>query len=148
MMQLQFEFMVGLQESISNQDRICNALLIAKGQIELLEALLRKTDKRCTLDDATSDLCTPFDGGGKWRGSITLGLFLDGLIDRVGADNSRRPSRNRGLLRIWYLRDEAKAKKRIESLRRRISAKENPQTAATESGQVESTITETTGKES
>lgn len=148
MIQLNFEFMVGLHEVLINGDRIGNALKIAKGQLALLQALLSKNDRRCTLDDATEDLSITFSDDGKWRGHVTLGLFLEGLIDRVGAENSKRPSRNRGLLRLWLLLDESKARKRIESLQRWITERENPRTAATERGQVESTIIETTGKES
>jgi hypothetical protein len=146
--QLNFEFVVGLQEVLINGERIGNALKIAKGQVELLQALLSKKDRRCTLDDATEDLSLKFSDDGKWRGRVTLGLFLEGLIDRVGAENSKRPSRNRGLLRLWILLDESKARKRIESLQRWITERENPRTAATERGQVESTIIETTRKES
>ncbi len=148
MIQLHFEFLIGLQEVLNNGERIGNALKIAKGQVELLQALLSKNDRRCTLDDATADLSFKFDDDGKWRGHVTLGLFIEGLIDRVGAENSKRPSRNRGLLRLGQLLDESKARKRIESLQRWISERENPRSAATENGQVESTITETTGKES
>lgn len=148
MIQLHFEFIVGLQEAINNSERICNSLKIAKGQVELLQALLSKGNKRCTLDDATADLSLKFDDDGKWRGAVTLGLFTDGLIEQAGAENSKRPSRNRGLLRLWILLDESKARKRIESLQRWISERENPRTAATERGQVESTIIETIEGES
>lgn len=148
MIQLHFEFIVGLQEVLNNGERIGNTLKIAKAQLELLQALLSKNDKRCTLDDATADLSIKFSDDGKWRGAVTLGLYNDKLIDRVGAENSKRPSRNRGLLRLWRLLDESKARKRIESLQRWISERENPRSAATENGQVESTTTETTGKES
>jgi hypothetical protein len=148
MIQLHFEFLVGLQEVLNHGDRIGNALKIAKGQLALLQALLSKNDRCCTLDDATEDLSIKFSDDGKWRGHVTLGLFSDGLIDRVGAENSKRPSRNRGLLRLWILLDESKARKRIESLQRLITERENPRSAATENGQDGSTITETTGKES
>lgn len=148
MIQLHFEFLVGLQEALKHGDSFGNAMKIARGQLELLQALLSKNDKRCTLDDATADLSIKFSDDGKWRGAVTLGLFTDGLIDRVGAENSKRPSRNRGLLRLWQLLDEAKARKRIESLQQWISERENPRSAATENGQVESTSTKTIGKES
>lgn len=148
MIQLQFEFLVGLQEFVNNSDSVGNVLKIAKGQLDLLQTLLSKKDRICTLDDATADLSIKFDDNGKWRGAVTLGLFSDGLIDRVGAENSKRPSRNRGLLRLWILLDESKARKRIESLQRLITERENPRSAATENGQDGSTTTETTRKES
>ena len=132
MRQCVFQFMVGC----FNSERVSNELKIAKGQLVFLEALLSHPDRVCTLDDGTSDLAFRFDDdGGKWRGHITLGLWLCGLIESVGAENSKRPSRNRGLLRKWRCKDDAKARRKIEQLKRWIDQKENPQTAATVDGQ-------------
>ncbi len=144
MTQLWFEFVVGLFD----ESHVPNSLKIAKGQLDLLETLMAKVDRLGTLDDATDDLTESFDDGGKWRGSITLELFRDGVIGHAGAENSKRPSRNRGLLRLWRLVDERKAMRRIEYLRRLIDEIENPQTAATACGQAESKITEPTRKDS
>ncbi len=140
MIQLHFEFMVGVHDDATH---VPNSLKIAKGQLDLLESLLAKSDRVCTLDDATRDLAESFDDGGKWRGSITLELYRDGVISQAGAENSKRPSRNRGLLRSWRLEDERKAKQLIESLRRFIEAKENPPTAATVRGSNTTTTTPT-----
>lgn len=140
MIQLNFEFMVGVHDESAP---VPNSLKIAKGQLDLLETLIGKADRVATLDDATPDLLESFDDGGKWRGSITLELFRDGVISQAGAENSKRPSRNRGLLRLWRLTDERKARQAIESLRRFIEAKENPQTAATVRGSNTTTTTPT-----
>ena len=135
MIQLHFEFMVGAHNT---NPRVSNAMKIAKGQLALLETLFAKSDHTCTLDDATRDLLELFNDGGKWRGSITLELYRDGVISPCGADNSRRPSRNGGLLHVWTIANIGKARRWIAWLRRWIEAKENPQTAATVGGQVKS----------
>ena len=145
MIQLHFEFVVGVHDA----DRgVPNSLKIAKGQLDLLEALLAKPDRVATLDDATEDLSEAFEDGGKWRGQITLELFRDGVITQAGAENSKRPSRNRGLQRKWRSTDDRKVRQAIEALRRWIEAKENPQTAATVGGQVESKTKQPIGKDS
>lgn len=145
MSQLYFQFAIEYQAVVLS-DR--NDVKIAKGQVALLAALLGAKDHCGTLDNATADLSYRFEDDGKWRGQVTLGLFLDGLIDRVGAENSKRKSRNRGLLRKWRLLDEQKARQRIDSLRRLIESIENPRTAATDRGQVISAQSESTGKDS
>ncbi len=136
--QLYFEFMV-MRDCLFVSNQVNNSLQIAKGQLRLLEALLATPSRIATIDDATENLADRFDDGGKWRGQVTLGLYLDGVIDRVGADNSQRPHRNRGLLRVWRLISESKAVKRIQSLRRFIQEKENPQSAATDAGNRDNT---------
>ena len=94
-----------------------NSLKILKGQVSLLAALLAANDGNGTLDDATAKLSEPFEDAGKWRGQIPLGLWRDRLIEPVGAENSKRRSRHRGLLRRWRLIDRAKAVKKIEAIR-------------------------------
>ncbi len=94
-----------------------NNFKILKGQVALLAALLAANDGNGTLDDATAKLSEPFEDSGKWRGQITLGLCREGLIESVGAVNSNRRSRHRGLLRRWRLVDRVKARAKIESLR-------------------------------
>lgn len=115
-----------------------NDVKIAKGQIALLAVLLAANDHQGSLDDATADLSKQFDDDGKWRGQICLGLFNDGLITRAGATNSKRLSRNAGLLRRWRLLDADKARDRIESLKRWIDSIENPRPAATDAGNSQS----------
>ncbi len=120
-----------------------NDVKIAKGQVALLAALVLANDHRGTLDDATADLSATFDDGGKWRGRITLGLSVDGIIAEVGATNSKRIRRNRGLIRRWRLVDVDKARRKIESLKRWLDATKKPLTvapvAASESNNTQST---------
>lgn len=139
MNQTYFEFAIAYR-TVINADR--NDLKIAKGQVAFLAALVNANDQKGTLDDATADLATAFDDNGKWRGAITLQLSLDGLIAEVGATNSRRLSRRRGLLRRWRLVDAGKARRKIESLKRWIDETESPRPGATGTG-IESTTTAT-----
>ena len=120
--QQNFEFAIVFQAVWSDR----NDLKIAKGQVALLAALIAANDHLATLDDATANLSEKFDDDGKWRGHICLGLSQDGLIETVGAENSKRTSRNAGLLRRWRLVDVAKAKLKIESLQRWIDGIEKP----------------------
>lgn len=115
--QTYFEFAIEYKTPVGDEP---NNLKIPKGQIALLAALLAANDGNGTLDDATAKLSEPFEDSGKWRGQITLGLCREGLIASVGAENSKRRSRHRGLLRRWRLVDRKKAQSKIEALRRLI----------------------------
>ena len=112
-----FEFPIQYRAPVSDET---NSLKIAKAQIALLSALLSADDCNGTLDDGTANLSEPFEDSEKWRGQIPLGLGREGLIESIGAENSRRRSRHRGLLRRWRLVDQAKARRKIEVLRRLI----------------------------
>lgn len=112
--QTYFEFAIEYRTPVGDEP---NCQKILKGQVALLAALLTANDGNGTLDDATAKLAEPFEDSGKWRGQITLGLWRDGLIEPVGAENSRRRSRHRGLLRRWRLMDREKAQLKIEALR-------------------------------
>lgn len=117
------------------------AELVAEGQIALLEALLRSADGTATVDDATSDLSEKFDRGGKWRGSIPSRLARQRIIERVGDCKSDRPSRHRGYVSVWRVINRDSAENEIERLSAILNAKkENPQSAATDGGQVVSII--------
>ena len=117
------------------------AELVAEGQIALLEALLRSAEGTATVDDATSDLSTKFDRGGKWRGSIPSRLARNRIIERIGDCKSDRPSRHRSYVSVWRLVDRERALHEIERLLAiRYASKENPQAAATDCGHVESII--------
>ena len=115
--QTYFKFAIEYRTPVGDEP---NNTKILKGQVALLAALLTANDGNGTLDDATAKLSEPFDDSGKWRGQITLGLCRDGLIESVGAVNSKRRSRHRGLLRRWRLVDRVKARAKIESLRQFI----------------------------
>lgn len=84
---------------------------IRAGKIAMLDALLRSPDGTATIDDATppDDLREAFADGGCWRGSVTLSLAKDGLIEKVAAGPSVRPSRHAGLRHVWRLTDRPTA---------------------------------------
>lgn len=112
-----FKFAIEFQIPIGDEP---NKLKIARGQLSLLCALLAAVDGNGNLDDATAELSEKFEDAGKWRGQVPLGLWQDGLIEQIGADNSKRRSRHSGLLRRWRLIDRAKAQLKIDALRVRI----------------------------
>ncbi|MDP1561990.1 MAG: hypothetical protein Q8M16_11480 [Pirellulaceae bacterium] len=131
MTQTVFNFAIEYQQTIIGNR---NDVKIAKGQIALLRHLLAAKDNLGSLDGATTDLTMKFADNGKWRGWVCLGLSIDGLITEVGAVNSQRPPRNRGLLRRWRLVDAGKAKRKIKSLESWLEGIENPPTAGTVGG--------------
>ncbi|MDA9857489.1 hypothetical protein N9D23_05165 [Rubripirellula sp.] len=96
---------------------------VTLGRVALLEALLRSPDRTGTIDDATSDdaIGSAFQDGGKWRGTITRSLAADGLIERVGFDESNRPSRHCGPVGRWRLVDPLAARRYVERLRVALS---------------------------
>ncbi len=74
---------------------------------------------------------------------------LDFLIDRsFGNGNSRRPIFANVTLRLGRFLPESNPRHRATLFRRWTAKKEYPQTAATECGQVQSTIIETNLQES
>lgn len=122
--------------------------LVAIGQIALLRAALNSEDGTATVDDATTDLSASFDNGGKWRGSIPSRLARCGIIQRVGDRKSDRPSRHRGYVSIWRLMNRDLAQQEINRLSAILDMKkENPQSAATDCGLVESIIYKPTLKD-
>ncbi len=108
---------------------------VAVGQSLFLLALLKSATGIATIDDATDDKSSTFPGGGKWRGSVVRGLAVAGVIERVDAVCSSRPSRHRGLLTRWRLVDRDKAERWLQSLAKRFGdLTKNPQAAATAAG--------------
>ncbi len=89
-------------------------------ELRFLNALCENDE--ATTDDAVDDLSAKFADGGKWRGSIPLRLARDGLIERVGAANSLRKHRHRGLLRIWRIRNRVAVDARRFTLRTMLAA--------------------------
>ncbi|MEN0109291.1 MAG: hypothetical protein AAF805_01080 [Planctomycetota bacterium] len=87
------------------------AIRVRAGQLALLDALLRSPDGMATIDDATppDDLRAAFADGGQWRGTVPRSLAADGLIEKVAAGASLRPSRHAGARYIWRLADRTKA---------------------------------------
>lgn len=82
---------------------------LATGKVAFLRVLLVSPDGIATIDDATSDLAAEFADGGKWRGTVCRSLATAGIIERVGVVQSDRPSRHRGYVTRWRLRDRHKA---------------------------------------
>jgi hypothetical protein len=133
---------------------------VVRGQIALLEALLRSPTGECTLDDATADLAVSFPCGGKWRGQVPLRLAKLGIIEPAGYARSVRPSRHRGFLTRWRLVDREMAvlhlacleiKLELENLEKQIQvldeATKNLPAGATAAGNEFSSLTTQTSKE-
>jgi hypothetical protein len=122
---------------------------VAAGQVALLRALMASDDGTATIDDATDDLTHRFVGGGKWRGTVTSALSRRGIIERIGDRKSDRPTRHRGYVSLWRLKDRNKARQEIERLTAWLSAveKENPQSAATDAGDLNGNHKTQTDKE-
>lgn len=137
MIQTTFQFAIEFQAAIHSQS---NDVRIASCQLALLTHLLGANDRCGTIDNATADLSKSFGDDGRWRGYVTLGLHADGIIEPVGAEKSRRPSRNRGLIHRWRLVNADRAKDRINELQRCLE-KQNPLTAGTVAGNSESSNT-------
>lgn len=109
---------------------------VTAGQVALLRAILATDDGTATIDVATDDLTHQFAGGGKWRGTVVSALARRRIFERIGDRKSDRPTRDRGYLSLWRLRDRDKAQREIERLTAWLSAveKENPRSAGTDAG--------------
>ena len=98
---------------------------IRADELRFLDALCKSDE--VTMDDAVDDLSAKFKDGGRWRGSIPLRLARDGLIVRVGATNSRREHRHRGLLRVWRIGNRTVVEARRLALRAMLAALDSGQ---------------------
>lgn len=87
----------------------CREDLIAAGKLAMLDALLSSPDGTATIDDATADLSEQFADGGRWRGAVTRSLAMRRIITPDSVTKSDRPSRHRGYVTRWQLRDRDKA---------------------------------------
>ena len=96
---------------------------ILAGKIALLRALLESPDGTATIDDATPDLGVEFGCGGKWRGTVCLGLAQAGQIVRIGVELSKRPSRHCGYVTRWRVVNRSKAKLLLAALLTKLDAK-------------------------
>lgn len=96
---------------------------VTTGKAAFLRALLSSPDGTATIDDATADLSAEFHDGGKWRGTVTRSLAMRGFIEPVGAVKSDRPSRHRGYVTRWRLRDRQKAIAYLTYLVRSLDAR-------------------------
>ncbi len=100
--------------------------LLLLDELAFVEALLRNPTGAST-DDAVTDLAQTFDDGGRWRGSIPLGLAREKIIHRVGWVQSCRPSRHRGTVSLWAASDISKVERRCLELRAMLTALDNIQ---------------------
>ena len=124
------------------------AELVAAAQVAFLTALIESASGLATVDDATYDLSTTFERGGKWRGSVPSRLARQRIIERVGDRKSDRPSRHRGYVSVWRLNDAERARLEIKRLSAWLTvATKDPLSAATDAGECES-VTKPNGKES
>ena len=98
--------------------------LLLRDELAFVEALLRNPAGAST-DDAVTDLAQTFDDGGRWRGSIPLGLAREKIIHRVGWVQSCRPSRHRGTVSLWAATDISKVERRRLELRAMLTALDN-----------------------
>lgn len=87
----------------------CKEDLIAAGKLAMLDALLSSPDGTASIDDATADLSAQFKDGGRWRGAVTRSLAMRRIIAVDSVIKSDRPSRHRGYVTRWQLRDRDKA---------------------------------------
>lgn len=87
----------------------CKEDLIEAGKLAMLDALLASADGVATIDDATADLSAQFTDGGRWRGSVTRSLAMRRIIAAESVIKSDRPSRHRGYVTRWRLRDRGEA---------------------------------------
>jgi hypothetical protein len=102
------------------------AWTVQRDTLRFLEALAGRRDHSATTDDAVGDLAGEYADGGKWRGSIPLGLARAGLIASAGVRVSDRASRHRGLVRVWRAMDLAGIERRRDELRRWLADHPEP----------------------
>ena len=93
---------------------------VARGELAFLDALL-KPDAIATTDVIADDLWQAYGDGGKWVGSIPAKLLKYGIVTEVGVTRSLRPSRHRGLTRVYKIADLGKARNRRDILRRQLA---------------------------
>jgi hypothetical protein len=90
--------------------------LVADGQIEFLRALLRSPDGTDNLDDATDELATKFERGGKWQGLVPSGLARNRITEPAAVVTVNRLGRRRGFVFAWQISAAIKRRRGIESI--------------------------------
>jgi len=108
----------------------CKEDLIAAGKLAMLDALLSSPDGTATIDDATADLSAQFKDGGRWRGAVTRSLAMRRIIAADSVIKSDRPSRHRGYVTRWQLRDRDKALTLRERIQKTFDEKSSTVAAA------------------
>lgn len=97
---------------------------VTLGRLAMVRALLRSPNGIATIDDATGpdELAAGFADGGKWRGTVTRSLLIDGLAEVIGTTRSCRPSRHRGYVARLRLVDRCKAELYLRRMTAAMSA--------------------------
>ena len=96
---------------------------VTLGRLAMLRAMLSTADGIATIDDATTpdELSHGYADGGRWRGSVTRSLVVDGYAEIVGTTRSTRPSRHRGYIARLRLVDRPAAIAHIASMAAALS---------------------------
>lgn len=84
---------------------------VTLGRLAMVRALLSSPTSTATIDDATTadELASGYADGGRWRGTVTRSLLLDGFAVIDGMTRSKRPSRHRGYVAVLRLTDRQAA---------------------------------------
>jgi hypothetical protein len=91
---------------------------IHRDTLRFLDAMMSRSDRTASTDDAVDDLADTYADGGKWRGSIVKELAGEGLIVKAGIGYSDRPARHRGYVARWRGTDLRGIDRRRDDLRR------------------------------
>ena len=114
----------------------CREDLIAAGKLAMLDALLASPDGTATIDDSTADLSEQFKDGGRWRGTVTRSLAMRRIIAVDSVTRSDRPSRHRGFVTRWRLRDRGKALELRDRIQQTFDERKSSTVAAAEPKQL------------
>jgi hypothetical protein len=80
---------------------------ITQAKWALAMALLQSATGTATIDDATpaGELVDAYADGGRWRGSVTRSMVVEGYAEMIGTTRSVRPSRHRGYIGVLRVKD-------------------------------------------
>lgn len=95
-----------------------NAGRIAAGKVNLLNAMLSRSNMTGTADDIALRLDEKYSNRGMWVGSVIQELLRQSIITLVGHVKSARPSRHGGLTGQYRIVDAHKAQEFLASLSR------------------------------
>jgi len=121
---------------------------VTMGRLAMVRALLASPTSTATIDDATTadELASGYADGGRWRGTVTRSLLLDGFAIIDGMTRSKRPSRHRGYVAILRLTDRQAAIAYLSRMTAAFAAT-NETTPAVAAAGVAIDTTKTTTKE-
>jgi hypothetical protein len=101
----------------------------------MLNALLRSPDGTGTIDDATpqNEVVAKYADGGKWRGTVTRSLALDGYTAPTGEyRRTTRPAAHRRPNAVWRLTDRENALAYVRRMTAAFATNETTPPAATD----------------